>query len=574
MTEPMPHAPATGFRPGAEVGGYRIGARLGSGAMGSVYSAHDGGGNLVAIKFLHAHLDTDAEGRQRLYREASALQRLRHPAVAQILDVELDGPEAFIVTELISGPTLEAEIAARGPLDPWDLLELADQLAAALEAVHGAGVIHRDLKPSNVLIADQGPVLIDFGIAQGLDESRYTATGIVMGTPGYLAPELLDNAPLGPGTDWWGWAAVVAFAATGRRPFGMGPMEAVIGRALAGTADLAGLGPTTTAALAGALRPDPAQRSTPTEVITALRYAADSGDLANATETVAVEPPTEVVPAEGPESAPVLIPPVVVPPVLPVGQPVHDGRTVAVSAADVRDAEGLPPSIAPGGTAEGDSDDPEQATDDESPEPGYQRPEVPERRWIVGLSVVAAAALAGFFPGVVLGVVVLVIVVMRMVGETTEAIHRRREQRGVSNRDRVRAVFASPWYFLRAVVGAVPSMTVAAAGAGLVVAAGWALFADGAPGARGFASQESPGWLLSVVLCVAGLIAGVLAWAGPWTAKTRYGARTTLAHVAGSRSGTLLVVAGLLVAIVVAGILVAVGYDVFWWPFRQLSGFN
>ncbi|WP_139122981.1 serine/threonine-protein kinase, partial [Cellulosimicrobium cellulans] len=241
-----------GPAPGSDVGGYLIGARLGSGAMGSVHSAHDGGGNLVAIKLLHAHVDRDAaaQGRERLRREALALRRLRHPAVAQILDVELDGPEAFIVTELVDGPTLEDEIAERGPLDAWDLYELADQLAAALEAVHGAGVVHRDLKPSNVMIASRGPVLIDFGIAQALEDARVTSTGLVMGTPGYLAPELLEGASPSADTDWWGWAALLAYAATGRAPFGVRPTDVVLARARSGRPDLAGLGPVTAGALA------------------------------------------------------------------------------------------------------------------------------------------------------------------------------------------------------------------------------------------------------------------------------------------------------------------------------------
>ncbi|MGW6005693.1 protein kinase domain-containing protein [Oerskovia enterophila] len=284
-----------GLPAGSEVGGYRILARLGAGAMGAVYEAEDGGGNLVAMKFLHAHLDVDAQGRDRLRREAVALQRLRHPAVAQILDVELDGSDAFIVTELVDGPNLEEEIATGGPLDARDLFELADQLAEALEAVHSAGVVHRDLKPSNVLVTQNGPVLIDFGIAHGLDEARATSTGLVMGTPGYLAPELLEGAAPSVNSDWWGWSAVLAFAATGRPPFGMRPVEAVLARARTGEADLAGLGPRTAGALAAALRADPARRLGPSEVAEVLRRVADEGDgptAPPATGATAIVPPT------------------------------------------------------------------------------------------------------------------------------------------------------------------------------------------------------------------------------------------------------------------------------------------
>jgi serine/threonine protein kinase len=281
-------APRGGLPSGAEVGGYRILARLGAGAMGAVYKAEDGGGNLVAIKFLHAHLDVDAHGRERLRREATALQRLRHPAVAQILDVELDGSEAFIVTELVDGPNLEEEIATGGPLDATDLFELADQLAEALEAVHAAGVVHRDLKPSNVLVTQNGPVLIDFGIAHGLDEARATSTGLVMGTPGYLAPELLEGAAPSANSDWWGWAALLAYAATGRPPFGMRPLEAVLARARSGEADLDGLPPRTAGALAAALRADPASRLGPSEVAGALHREAHGDGPTTAPATGAI----------------------------------------------------------------------------------------------------------------------------------------------------------------------------------------------------------------------------------------------------------------------------------------------
>jgi len=177
-----------GLEPGTEVGGYRIVSPLGAGAMGAVYRAVDGGGNVVAFKVLHAHVAADADMRARLGREIAALRRVDHPAVAHLLDAEPDASDMFIVTELVDGPTLEAEIADGGPLGPTDLYELADQLADALVAVHAAGVIHRDLKPSNVLVTPDGPVLIDFGIAQSVDETRVTSAGFVVGTPGYLAP--------------------------------------------------------------------------------------------------------------------------------------------------------------------------------------------------------------------------------------------------------------------------------------------------------------------------------------------------------------------------------------------------
>ena len=267
-----------GLSPGAEVGGYTILAPLGSGGMGTVYRAVDGGGTPVALKLLHPHIGADPSSRERLRREVLALQRLRHPGVAAVLDAEADSTEAFLVTELVPGADLAEHVRQRGPLDAGELHRLAAGLRDALGAVHAAGVVHRDLKPSNVLVTPDGPVLIDFGIAQSVDETRVTSTGFVVGTPGYLAPELVDGAEPTPATDWWGWAALLAYAATGRAPFGTRPLEAVLVRTRSGDADLAGLGPVTAGALWDALAADPTDRAQPDEVVEALAEAERRGE--------------------------------------------------------------------------------------------------------------------------------------------------------------------------------------------------------------------------------------------------------------------------------------------------------
>ncbi|KGM00457.1 protein kinase domain-containing protein [Cellulomonas cellasea] len=267
-----------GLTPGSEVGGYSIVAPLGSGGMGTVYRALDGGGAAVALKLLHGADDTDTEARERLRREVLALQRLRHPAVAAVLDAEADSTEAFIVTELVDGVNLEEHVRAHGPLDAAALHEVAEGLRSALTAVHEAGVVHRDLKPSNVLVTEHGPVLIDFGIAHAADDARVTSTGLVIGTPGYLAPELLDGAEPTARSDWWGWAALLAFAATGRAPFGLRPLEQVLAKARSGDPDVAGIGPLTAGALRGALAADPDARLTPADVVAALQVAVADGD--------------------------------------------------------------------------------------------------------------------------------------------------------------------------------------------------------------------------------------------------------------------------------------------------------
>ena len=320
---------------GTRVGGYTIAAPLGEGAMGAVYRAHDDGGNVVALKIIHPDFDVDPLARELMAQEVSALQRLRHPNIAQVFDAELDASEAFTATELIPGKPLHIEIAEGGPLDAADLSELAHQLASALRALETAGLVHRDVKPSNIIVGESGPVLIDFGIAReaptsvsvvasagaagskggaagGLparlpvfppgtgpnagcpighnvgQQPALGADGIagaypvnpgtrIMGTPGYMAPELWAGAPPSPATDWWSLAAVLAYAGTGRPPFGYAANNDVINRELQGRADLVGLPPRTAAALLSALNPNPADRIAPDQLLLALRRDAVAG---------------------------------------------------------------------------------------------------------------------------------------------------------------------------------------------------------------------------------------------------------------------------------------------------------
>lgn len=267
-----------GLEPGTEIGGYRIVNQLGAGAMGVVYRALDGGGNLVAFKMLRSSVIDADELRERLIREAAALRKVKHPAVAAMLDVETDSDETFIVTELIDGPTLEEYVADHGPLDSHALVLLAQRLNDALDAVHAADVVHRDLKPNNVLMSSEGPVLIDFGIAHGMQDPRLTSTGLVVGTPGYLAPELINGLDPSAQTDQWGWAAVLLFAATGRAPFGYGGFEAVISRAMAGRPDVDGLDERIATALRGALAVKQENRWDPADVIAEIEDAAHNPD--------------------------------------------------------------------------------------------------------------------------------------------------------------------------------------------------------------------------------------------------------------------------------------------------------
>ena len=262
-----------GERP-KEIGGYRILATLGRGGMGAVYRARDADGRMVALKLLHAHLD-DPETRERLRREVAALQKVRHAGVARVLDAEIESAEAFIVTELQAGTDLGRHVRREGPLAPRELAELAARLREALAVVHDAGVLHRDLTPGNVMVTPDGPVLIDFGVAQVIEDARVTAAGLVTGTPGYVAPELLEGVDPSVATDWWGWAAVLTFAATGKPPFGRGGIAAVLTRVRAGKPALAGLDERVADVLRRSLAVDPADRPAPEDVVAGLEAAAD-----------------------------------------------------------------------------------------------------------------------------------------------------------------------------------------------------------------------------------------------------------------------------------------------------------
>lgn len=269
----------------AEDSGYEILNRVGAGGMGIVYRALDADGRDVAIKLLRPEIADDPRARERLHREVAAQQKVRNDAIARILDAELDSSDAFVVTEFIPGPTLEDAIRTHGPLHPEAVRELGIVLGEALTDIHAAGVVHRDLKPSNILLrgateADLTgfdpdgpslePVIIDFGIAQAAEQSRLTSTGLVMGTAAYLDPEVVASNETGPASDWWSWAAMLAFAATGREPFGSGRADLVFLRADRGELDVDGLPTELAGWLREALRARPADRPDPEQMLARL----------------------------------------------------------------------------------------------------------------------------------------------------------------------------------------------------------------------------------------------------------------------------------------------------------------
>jgi predicted Ser/Thr protein kinase len=251
--------PATERLPGT-LGPYRLQDRLGEGGMGVVHLARDPEGRLVAIKVLHPLGTEGPNARRRLAREVETMRRVRSPYVAEVLDADVTGEFPYIVTRYVSGPTLDEMVRRHGPLPAPGLRRLAHGMAEALTAIHAAGVVHRDLKPGNVMLSDDRPIVIDFGIAQAGDATRLTQTGLVMGTPGYLAPEVIEGHPSSPASDVHCWGTTMAFAATGHLPFGSGSYESIFYRIVSGRADLNGVPELFVPLIAAALARDPADR--------------------------------------------------------------------------------------------------------------------------------------------------------------------------------------------------------------------------------------------------------------------------------------------------------------------------
>lgn len=249
------------------MGPYRLEERLGHGGMGTVHRATDAAGRSVAVKVLHPHIAFDTAARTRLEREVATLARVRHPRVASFLDADVEAPTPYIVTEFVDGLPLDEHVATHGPLDDGALRRFTAGVHEALRAIHEVGVVHRDLKPGNVMVDRAGePVIIDFGIAHIGDESRLTATGLVMGTPGYLAPELVEGGHPTVATDWWGLGAVLAFASMGRNPYGGGPNEAILARIRRGEHDLRSMDGAWRPLAEACLAVDPSARPTAAEV--------------------------------------------------------------------------------------------------------------------------------------------------------------------------------------------------------------------------------------------------------------------------------------------------------------------
>uniref|UniRef100_A0AAU2K3Q2 Serine/threonine protein kinase n=1 Tax=Streptomyces sp. NBC_00049 TaxID=2903617 RepID=A0AAU2K3Q2_9ACTN len=318
----------------ALVAGYRIAARLGSGGMGKVYLSHTPGGRPVAIKVIRPEFAEDPEFRRRFRQEVQAAQRVQGLYTAPVIDSDADGPSPWLATAYVPGPTLTAAVAEHGPLPARTVLMLVAGIAEALQVIHGAGIVHRDLKPSNVLLASDGPRVIDFGIARAADATSLTASGVAVGTPAFMAPEQAAGSAISGATDVFALGQVAAYAALGAPAYGEGPSHGVLYRIVHEEPDLSGLPAELRPLVTRCLVKDPAGRASLTEILALCSAAADQTQLrrpedwlpggiadgiSNRQAAPAPAPPT----APAPESAAVPAPrqPAAAPPPAPVSAP-------------------------------------------------------------------------------------------------------------------------------------------------------------------------------------------------------------------------------------------------------------
>lgn len=550
--------------PHERLGPYRLVHQLGEGGMGVVHLALDRQGRAVAIKVLRAHIAYDPDARARLEREVDTLARIRHERVAAVIDADIFGDRPYLVTRYVAGPSLDEVVADSGPLAGDDLLLLGRGLVGALDAIHAVGVIHRDLKPGNVLLEDGEPVVIDFGIAHVADDIRLTSVGLVMGTPGYLSPEVVEGARVTEATDWWGWAATLAFAASGRPPFGRGPMDVVLDRVRHGKADLTGVDARLTPLLRAALSPDPRQRPPTLEVVVALERYAAGGPA-----TVGVpQPPTWVRPVppggsapreRGARHTPPPVPIVRHTSALPQGtpSPAWDAGAPAAWAGEPAAVWGAPAAAWGEPAAEEESDwQAAWESDPGQPDPRIGRP---MRTGTLAALLAATTAAAALWPGLVVIAAILWCWVARFSDRSVTSLVVRRFDRGHRRSDVPVAVVLSPWHVLTSAVSTVAGIVLPG-----VVAVSAAFCATLA-----ITSVSSVGAVRATPASLAiGLLAGALvAWWGPGGASLRRGSRSVVRGVVGGELLTQIAV-GALVAITIGLAVTAFlrGGALVWWP--------
>lgn len=407
--------------PGLTVGGYTLLSRLGEGGMGVVHLAQRPGGDRVALKVLRPHIVGDQEARARLAREVGSLSRIRSRWVAEIVDADPWGDIPYVATRYVPGPSLHELVAEQGPLAGEDLHRLAHGLAEGIDTIHAVGVLHRDVKPSNVLMEGRNPILIDFGLARVADDPRITQTGWLLGTPGFLAPEILHGDDASPASDLHSWAATVAYAGTGRAPFGRGPSMAIMDRVRRGQHDLSGLPGDLREVLTAALDPDPQRRPGLPELLDWLR-----------------DP--HGVPLPGPvQDDPYTVP-------LALAHHDHDIRDARTVSFFDDDHDG---NAEPDGT---------RLYDEDTWPPEPQRTpflQKVRRAFLLAGAAAGVGAAVTAYPWLATAVLVLLTWLLRSASLAATATGARRQVRGARWYDPVIYLVGAPWHVVRAIPGAI-----------------------------------------------------------------------------------------------------------------------
>jgi serine/threonine protein kinase len=287
----------------ANVGPFKLLGVLGNGGFGRVFLGQAPDGQRVAVKVIKPDLAEDPEFRARFGREVSAARKVGGEFTARVVDADTGGEELWLATEYISGPTLREAVALQGPLAESSVLALAAGLAEALDAIHAAGLVHRDLKPDNVLLAYDGPRVIDFGIARVAGASTLTGTGVLMGTLAYMSPEQAIGQAVGPPSDVFSLASVLVFAATARGPYGDGTQAELLYRVAHQVPSLDGVPPQVRALVEPCMAAEPERRPTTRDLVEHLGGTRPSVGWLR-TETTAAQGPHDTAPmtAQLPES--------------------------------------------------------------------------------------------------------------------------------------------------------------------------------------------------------------------------------------------------------------------------------